>query len=174
MKVNFQKSEPYITRICVTCGITFVGEEMVAVLWKDDIEIGYICEDCIKMGPEGLSLLLRKQLQSLRERARVLDELSCELIKCLTWDEYLKELEVGVKKHKEKVLEKARPPRMIMSRVLLIGEDIIPKEEIEGLSPEHIRIFLTELDLSKWPPEILHLKKYVEMNEEGYTFRPND
>ena len=135
MKVKFQKSEPYISRICVTCGTTFVSEEIEALLWKDDIQIGYLCKECIKMGSEGLSLLLKKQSKSLGERAKILDELSREPIECPTWDEYLQELNEGITKHKEKVLEKARPLRMIMSRVFLVGENIIPREEIEGLSP---------------------------------------
>ena len=63
-------------------------------------------------------------------------------------------------------------PQMIMSRVFLIGEGIVPREELEGLKNEHIKIFLTELDVSQWPPEILHLKKYAEIEiDDRYLFR---
>jgi hypothetical protein len=35
-----------------------------------------------------------------------------------------------------------------------------------------MRIFLTEEDISQWPPEILHLKKYTEIQiDDSYLFR---
>lgn len=55
---------------------------------------------------------------------------------------------------------------MIMSRLLLIGEEIIPKEELEGISSNDMNIFLTERDSSKWPKKILHLKKYLDREKE--------
>lgn len=159
LKVKFHKSKSFLPSICVACGTTYFTEEVEAALWKDDRRIGNICKDCLKMGSQGLPLVLRKQSQSLREGANILEELSQQSIECPTWEEYLQELEVGKSKEKTR-------PQMIMSRVILIGEDIIPKEEIEGLGPEHIRIFLTEPDPAKWPPEILHLKKYIELEIE--------
>jgi hypothetical protein len=106
------------------------------------------------------------------ERAKVLEELSNYSIECPPRDEYLQALEDrNVESEKVSQEEKARP-QMIMSRVFLIGEGIVPREEIEGLRSEHMRIFLTEEDISQWPPEILHLKKYTEIQiDDSYLFR---
>lgn len=162
LRVRLHKSDLFLSAICVTCGTTFVIEKVEAILQKGDKRIGNVCKECIKMGFQELPLKLRKQSQMLRERAEVLEELSNHSIDCPTWEEYLQELEV-----KGEGQEKARP-QMIMSRVFLIGEGIVPVEELEGLQSEHIRIFLTEPDSAKWPPKILHLKKYTEMPIEYF------
>jgi len=59
---------------------------------------------------------------------------------------------------------------MIMSRMFLIGEGIVPSEELEGLRSADLKIFLTEPDPGKWPPEIQHLKKYAEMELDIQNF----
>ena len=43
----------------------------------------------------------------------------------------------------------------------MIAEGIIPQEALESLKEKHIKIFLTEPNLKKWPSELSHLKKYV-------------
>ena len=43
----------------------------------------------------------------------------------------------------------------------MMGEGIIPREAFEELRDESVKIFLTEPDTNKWPPELSHLKKYV-------------
>lgn len=162
LKVRLHKSDFFLSTICVTCGTTFVIEKVEAILQEGDKRIGNVCKECIKIGSQELPLILRKQSQMLRERAEILKELSNNSIDCPTWEEYLQELEVKVEGQ-----EKARP-QMIMSRIFLIGEGIVPTEELEELRSEHIRIFLTESDPAKWPPEILHLKKYTEMPIEYF------
>jgi len=147
----------------VTCGNRYIKEEIEAALWKDERRIGNICKECLRMCSQGLSQVLREQTQILRERAKVLEDLSQLPVECLTWEEYLQELEKEKSKERERGEKR---PQMIMSRVILIGADIIPKEEFEGLKPEDIKIFLTEPDPAKWPPDILHLKKYIEQEIE--------
>jgi hypothetical protein len=161
LKVKFHRTNIFLPALCVTCGARYIKEAVEAALWKDNQRIGSICQECIRMCSEGLSQVLRKHSQSLKERASVLEELSHQPIECPPWEEYLQALA----KEKSKESEEARP-QMIMSRVMLIGEDIIPKEELEGLAPNHIRIFLTEFDPAKWPTEILHLRKYTEQEIE--------
>jgi hypothetical protein len=43
----------------------------------------------------------------------------------------------------------------------MMGEGIIPHKEFEDLHDEQVKIFLTEADPEKWPPELSHLRKYV-------------
>jgi hypothetical protein len=43
----------------------------------------------------------------------------------------------------------------------MMGEGIIPHKELEDLNDEQVKIFLTEVDPEKWPPELSHLRKYV-------------
>jgi hypothetical protein len=51
--------------------------------------------------------------------------------------------------------------KIIKSRFRMMGEGIIPREAFENLRDESVKIFLTEPDTNKWPPELTHLKKYV-------------
>lgn len=157
LKVRLHKPVISLSAICVTCGGTFVIEKVEAILWDGEERTGNVCKECIKMGCQEFPHILRKQSQNLMERAKVLEELSNRFIECPSWEEYLQAFEESLE-----VKEKRAQPKMILSRVLLIGEEIIPGEEIEGLSSEHIKIFLTEADPAKWPPEISHLKKYAE------------
>jgi hypothetical protein len=52
-------------------------------------------------------------------------------------------------------------PKIIKSRFRMMGEGIIPHKEFEDLHDEQVKIFLTEADPEKWPPELSHLRKYV-------------
>jgi len=49
-------------------------------------------------------------------------------------------------------------------------------EELEGLRSEDLKIFLTEPDPGKWPPEIQHLKKYagMELDIQNFLSRPSE
>jgi len=60
--------------------------------------------------------------------------------------------------------EKKSSHGMDMSRLQLIGEGVISQEELAN-PPDAIWIFLQEADPEKWPPEMFHLKKYLQ--EEG-------
>lgn len=161
LKIKLHKHTLSLSAVCVTCGRTFFTERVEAILWKEEERIGNVCKECIKKGSQELPHVFRRQSQNLFERAKVLEELSNTFIECPTWEEYQQAFE-DILEEKEKKSQ----PKMIMSRVLLIGEEIIPREEIEGLSSEYIKIFLTEADFSNWPTEILHLKKYLERERE--------
>ena len=52
-------------------------------------------------------------------------------------------------------------PDTIPSRFRTMAEGIISQEELENINAYQLKIFLTESDPNKWPPEIHHLKKYV-------------
>ena len=157
LKVKLHKSDLCLSTICVICGRTFVIDKVEAILWEDNKRIGNVCKECIKEGSQRLPKILREQVQKLKEKARILEDLSSREILCPAWENYQNE-------------EKEVQPQMIMSRMLLIGEGIVPKEELEGLRSEHIKIFLTEPDPGKWPPEIQHLKKYAEMELDIQNF----
>jgi hypothetical protein len=43
----------------------------------------------------------------------------------------------------------------------MMGEGVIPRRELEDLTELQLKIFLTEPDPEKWPPELAHLRKYV-------------
>jgi hypothetical protein len=171
-KVKFHKSALFLSTVCIACGTTYVIEKVEAILLDSDKRIGNICKECIKMGSQELPMIIKQQSQMLREKAKVLEELSNHSIDCPPWDEYLHVLEDKDFKSKTACQEVKAKPQMIMLRVFVVGEGIVPREELEGLQSEHIKIFLTELDISQWPPEILHLKKYAEMEiDEKYLFR---
>lgn len=172
LKVKLHKSDFFLSTVCVICGTTYVIEKVEAILLEGDKRIGNVCKECIKRGSQEIPMILRQQSQELREKAKILEELSNRSIDCPPWDEYLQALEdVNLTSENASQEIKAKP-QMIMSRVFLIGEGIVPREELEGLKNEHIKIFLTELDVSQWPPEILHLKKYAEIEiDDRYLFR---
>jgi hypothetical protein len=52
-------------------------------------------------------------------------------------------------------------PDTIPSRFRTMAVGIIPQEQLENINAYQLKIFLTESDPNKWPPEIHHLKKYV-------------
>jgi hypothetical protein len=153
LKVHFHKSDLCLSTICVICGRTFVIDKVEAILWEDDKRIGNVCKGCVKEGSQGLSKILREQVQKLKEKVKILEELSNQKISCPSWEDYENELSE----------EKEMKQRIIMYRILLIGEGIVPSEDLEGVRSEDIKVFLTEPDPDKWPSEIQHMKKYVEM-----------
>jgi hypothetical protein len=51
-------------------------------------------------------------------------------------------------------------------RFRTMAEGIIPQEELENINAYQLKIFLTESDPNKWPPEIHHLKKYVREKQD--------
>jgi len=172
LRVELRRSEFTLSGVCVTCGATYVVEKVECILFMGDRQIGNVCEACLKKGSGKLSMVLRKQAETLRQRAKVLDELSSHSIDCPTWNEYLEAIEDKDRESEKLNRDEEDRPLMIQSRVFLIGEGIVPREAIEGLSSEHLRMFLTELDISKWPIEIHHLKKYTEIEiDDSYLFR---
>lgn len=54
---------------------------------------------------------------------------------------------------------------LIPERVLLIGEDAIPRDVLESLEDHHLQTFLREPDPAQWPPEIHHLAQYLSRDE---------
>jgi hypothetical protein len=175
LKVKLRKSDYVLSAVCVTCGTTYVIEKAEGILFEGDKRIGNICQECIRMGSPELPAALKKQSQKLRERARVLEELSSHSIDCPPWNEFLQALEEQNAEAGRMNQDEKTTSGMIMSRVFLIGEGIVPREEIEGLRSEHMRIFLTEMDVSQWPTEIHHLKKYTEIQiDDSYLFRMDD
>lgn len=175
LKIKLCKSALALSAVCVTCGTTYIIEKAEGILFDDDRRLGNVCKECIKMGSIELPKILKNQSQRLKERVLVLEELSTCSIECPPWDEYERLLEDrNVEPEKVSRVEKGGS-QMIMSRVFLVGEGIIPREEIAGLSNEHMRIFLTEVDISKWPPDIHHLKKYTEIEiDDSYLFRMDE
>jgi hypothetical protein len=53
-------------------------------------------------------------------------------------------------------------PATIPSRFRMIAEGAITQEDLKNINSHQLKIFLTESDPNRWPPEILHLKKYVQ------------
>ena len=57
---------------------------------------------------------------------------------------------------------KKSSPEIVLQRLQLIGEGIIPDDEFPYLpSQNSIWIFLHEHDPENWPMEMSHLKKYI-------------
>lgn len=162
LKVKLHKIDLNLASICVTCGSTFVIEQIEATLWEDDERVGNICRTCTEKGSQGLSHAIKEHAAKLKKKAHKLEQLATKDIHCPTWEDYQKKLE-GMQVETGKAEMKGFQPQMIMSRVFLIGEGIVPKEEIGELKSEHINIFLTEENPERWPAEILHLKKYLEI-----------
>ena len=55
----------------------------------------------------------------------------------------------------------------IPSRFRMMAEGEIPQEELKKIDALQLKIFLTESDPNKWPPEIFHLKKYVRGKQDA-------
>lgn len=58
-------------------------------------------------------------------------------------------------------------PDIIPSRFRMMAEGDIPQEELKNINAHQLKIFLTESDPNKWPPEIFHLKKYVREKQDA-------
>lgn len=50
---------------------------------------------------------------------------------------------------------------LIPQRVMLVGEETVPRHVIEGLEDIHMQIFMREPDPRKWPQEMQHLVQYL-------------
>jgi hypothetical protein len=55
----------------------------------------------------------------------------------------------------------------IPSRFRMMAQGEISQEDLENIDAKQLKIFLTESDPSKWPTEILHLKKYVREKQDA-------
>ena len=56
--------------------------------------------------------------------------------------------------------ETANKP-LIPQRVMLVGEEAIPRHVVEGLEDFHMQVFMREPDPRKWPQEMQHLVEYL-------------
>jgi hypothetical protein len=175
LRVKYEKFDLCVSSICIICGAPYVMEHVEASLWEGDNFIGNLCQGCIRKGSKDFSKLLKQQAQQFRERTQIVEDLLDREISCPSWEDFQKELPA----EKRDVLDKKMDPQTIrqitMRRMLLIGENVIPKEEMEKLTGEQINIFIKEPDPDKWPPEISHLKKYANMECDIQTFlRPEE
>ena len=55
----------------------------------------------------------------------------------------------------------------IPSRFRMMAEGKISQEDLKSIDALQLKIFLTESDPNKWPPEIFHLKKYVREKQDA-------
>lgn len=175
LKVSIHKFDLCVSSICIICGAPYVMEHVEVSLWEGDKFIGNICQACIRKGSKEFSKLLKQQVQQLRDKTKIVEDLSDQEIPCHSWEDFQKKLPA----ERRDELDKQRDPQEIrqitMARMLLIGENVIPKEEMEGLTSEQINIFLKEPDPDKWPTELSHLKKYADMECDIQTFlRPDE
>lgn len=51
---------------------------------------------------------------------------------------------------------------VLIERLKLIGDGVVPKSAFEDLNNGEFWIFLTEPDPNKWPPQMQGLKKYLQ------------
>ncbi|GBC62236.1 hypothetical protein DENIS_3205 [Desulfonema ishimotonii] len=58
-------------------------------------------------------------------------------------------------------------PEIIKSRFRMMAHQIIPRQALEHLREEHVKIFLCEPNPDKWPEELGHLKQYVQENMDA-------
>ena len=175
LKVSFQKFDLSVSSICIICGAPYVMEHVEVSLWEGEKFIGNLCQECIWKGSQEFSKLLRQHAQQVRERAKIVEDLLDKEISCPSWEDFQKELPAEKRDELDKPMDPEAIRQITMQRMLLIGENVIPKEEMEGLTGEQINIFLKEPDPDKWPTEISHLKKYADMECDIQTFlRPDE
>ena len=174
LKVTFQKFDLSVSTICIICGAPYVMEHVEGALWKDDKFIGNICQECIRKGSEEFSKILKQQVKQLRDKVSIVEDLLDQAISCPSWEDYKKELPAEKRDSQDKQKDPQEIRRITMERMLLIGENVVPKEELEGLTGEQINIFLKEPDPEKWPPEISHLKKYADIELDIQAFLGTD
>ena len=60
-----------------------------------------------------------------------------------------------------------RKQATIPSRFRMMAEGKISQEDLKNIDALQLKIFLTESDPNKWPPEIFHLKKYVREKQDA-------
>jgi hypothetical protein len=175
LRVNFQKFDLCVSSICIICGAPFLMEHVEAVLYEGDKFIGNVCKECVKKGHQDFSTILKKHAHKLRDQVTVVEELLKQEFFCPPWEDYQKVLPAEKRDlyQEQKTSEEIR--KITMQRMLLIGEGVVPREEMEGLTSKQINIFLKEPDPGKWPPEISHLKKYADIELDIQTFlRPEE
>jgi len=49
----------------------------------------------------------------------------------------------------------------------MMAERAISQEDLKNINTHELKIFLTESDPNKWPPEIDHIKKYVREKQDA-------
>jgi hypothetical protein len=175
LKVNFEKFDLCVSSICIICGAPYVMEHVDVSLWEGDKFIGNLCQECIRKGSQEFSKLLKQHAQQLRDRVKIAEDLLDQEISCPPWEDYQKKFPTDKRDIQDKQKDPQEIRQITMQRMLLIGENVIPKEELEGLTSEQIDIFLKEPDPDKWPSEISHLKKYADMECDIQTFlRPEE
>jgi hypothetical protein len=170
LEVNFQKFDLCVSSLCIICGAPYVMEHVEVSLWEGDKFIGNICQECIKKGVKEFSKLLKHHARQLKDKEKIVEGLLDKEFSCPSWEDFQKELPDKKREIQEKEKDPQEIRQITMKRMLLIGENVIPKEELEGLTSEHLNIFLKEPDPDKWPPEISHLKKYADMECDIQTF----
>ena len=57
------------------------------------------------------------------------------------------------------------PKPLIPGRVLLVGENAIPREVLDKLTDEQMQLFLREPDPTRWPPEMAPLLRFLSEEE---------
>jgi len=175
LRVKYEKFDLCVSSICIICGAPYVMEHVEASLWEGDNFIGNLCQGCIRKGSKEFSELLKQQMQQFRERTKVVEDLLDREISCPSWEDFQKELPAEKRDELDKPMDPEAIRQITMQRMLLIGENVIPKQEMEGLTGEQINIFIKEPNPNKWPPEIAHLKKYADMECDIQTFlRPDE
>jgi hypothetical protein len=58
-----------------------------------------------------------------------------------------------------------KPKPLIPARVLLVGENAIPREVLDRLTDEQMQLFLREPDPTRWPPEMAVLVRFLSEEE---------
>jgi hypothetical protein len=58
-------------------------------------------------------------------------------------------------------------PSTIPSRFRMMALGTISQEDLKNINTHELKIFLTESDPNKWPPEIYHLEKYVRDKQDA-------
>jgi hypothetical protein len=55
----------------------------------------------------------------------------------------------------------------IPSRFRMMAKGEISQKDLKNIEAHQLKIFLTESNPNKWPPEIFHLKKYVREKQDA-------
>jgi len=175
LRVDFQRFDLSVSSICIICGTPFLMEHVEVILWEGDKFIGNVCEKCVKKCHQTFTTILKKHAQELRDRVTVVEDLLKHEVFCPSWEDYQNMLPSEKRYNYQVQTDPQKLRQITMRRMLLIGEGVIPKEELEGLTSGQINIFIKEPDPEKWPTEISHLKKYADMELDIQNFlRPEE
>jgi len=63
-------------------------------------------------------------------------------------------------------MEKELKKPLIPARVFMVGEGKIPRDVLEKIEDDHLKIFLREPNPELWPEEIKHLATYLPEDEQ--------